>query len=101
MHDSAKPPGVLSSVAFLSLGVAAIFCGADAIVSESATTPSMHGEGMRVRGVDAVLLGIGWVTMGVGFMSKVIASPLGFLGRRVIPIGLIVIGALFWAFVFI
>lgn len=99
MSDGAQPPGRAACVVLFILGFAAIVCGADAIVSESATTPSKHGDGIRVSGTETVLLGIGWILIGIGLISKIIAAPLGILGTRVLPVGLCALGGILWALV--
>jgi len=85
----------MSSVLVI-LAVGAAYCGVDAIVSESATTPSLHGDGKLVHGSDTILVGVGWLLMGLGLTAKIILRQPGGYTGTVTAVVLIVIGALFW-----
>ncbi len=78
------------------LAFGAIVCGFDAIVSDSATIPSKHGDGKRVQGTDTILVGIGWLLMGLGLTAKIVLRPPGGHAGTVTAVVLIVTGALFW-----
>ena len=101
MTKARKPPSRFASVFLLLLSGAAIIIGLDAIVSETATTASMHGEDKRVHGIETVYVGIGWIMFGIAFANKVIASHMGLSYERFITIGLGIVGGLSWALVFI
>jgi len=74
MSQSANPPGIVLSACLLLLGAGAIWAGIDAIVSDSVTTPSKYGSGARVHGSDTVLVGSGWLLIGLGLINRVIAG---------------------------
>lgn len=96
MSEFQEPPGVIYSCVLLILAGLAIYCGIDAILSESATTPSQYGEGTQVYGIDTYFLGVGWVLLGVGFLNRVVASYLKITGDFWISMGLCVTGVAVW-----
>jgi hypothetical protein len=90
------PPGPVGSIVLAILAVGAAYCAVDAIVSESVTTPSLHGDGKLVHGSDTILVGIGWLLMGLGFTAKIMLRPPGGHAGTVTAVVLIVAGALCW-----
>jgi len=77
------------------LAVGAIFCGVDAILSDSVTTPARFGGDTRVHGTDTVLVGVGWILVGLSIAAKILLHRRGRHGS-VVAIILAVIGGLFW-----
>lgn len=101
MARSSEPSGIFSTLILLLLAGGAILCGGDAIISESTTTPSLHGGDTRVDGIDALFVGIGWILIGAGFINKAVASHLKGSGERWVTLCFCVTGGLFWGLVFL
>lgn len=98
MSISRKQPGYTHALILLLLGIGASACGVDAIISDSVTSPSMHGDGRPVQGSETIFLGIGWIMIGLGLMYRAVACRLEASGNLSVSIGLCIVGAGFWAF---
>lgn len=91
-----KSPGLGSSVVLGALAVVAILCGVHAILADSVTTPAKFGGDHRVYGTDTILVGVGWIFMGLSIMGKVvIGRGRGHFGS-VVAVVLAILGVLFW-----
>lgn len=91
------PPGLGGSIALIVLAMGAVFCGMDAILSDSVTTPAKFGGDYRVHGTDTILVGVGWILMGVSITAKVVLARLGWNAvGSVVAIMFAIIGLLFW-----
>lgn len=90
-------PGLGGSIILIVLAVGAVFCGVDAILSDSVTTPAKFGGNYRVHGSDTTLVGVGWILIGVSITAKVILGRLGWSpASSFVAIMLAIIGLLFW-----
>jgi len=87
-------PGALIMLALLAAG--AFYCGVDAILSDSVTTPSKFGGDHRVYGTDTIFVGIGWILVGLAFTAKIILSRRHGSAGTVIAVGLAATGGLSW-----
>jgi hypothetical protein len=101
MAKSSEPPGVFFTLILFLLAGGAIFCGGDAIISKSTTTPSLHGGSTLVDGIDALFVGIGWLLIGAGFINRAVASHLKISGERWITLCFCITGGIFWGLVFL
>jgi len=94
--STGEPPGLVMSIVLAILAVGATYCAVDAIVSESVTTPSLHGDGKLVHGSDTIFVGIGWLLMALGFTAKIMLRQPGGHTGTVTAVVLIVTGFLPW-----
>ncbi|WP_280549933.1 hypothetical protein [Halomonas sp. 11-S5] len=90
------PPGVAGSIVLALLAAGAMFCGVDAILSDSVTTPAKFGGDHRVHGTDTVLIGVGWILMGSAIAARILVGRGGGHAGVVVSVALAVIGGLFW-----
>ncbi|MEF8794154.1 MAG: hypothetical protein V5A50_10805 [Thiohalorhabdus sp.] len=67
-----------------------------AILADSVTTPAKIGDGKRVYGTDTVLVGVGWILIGLGFTAKLLLARRGGHSGSVIGVVLAALGGLFW-----
>lgn len=91
-----NPPGPVGLLVLALIAIGAFFCGVDAILSESVTTPAMVGDGKRVQGMDTVFVGVGWILIGLGFTVKVLLSRRHVSAGTVVAVGSAALGGLFW-----
>ncbi|GEM_PF-6660341 len=89
-------PGTGGLVVLTLLAAGVFFCGVDAMLSDSVTTPSKFGGNHRVHGTDTILVGVGWILLGLGFTAKIILSRQYASVRTVAAVGLAASGGLFW-----
>lgn len=101
LSHAPKPPGLAASLFLVLLGCGAIFAGLDAIVSDSTVTPSKMGSGTRVHGNDTILVGTGWLLIGLGFLNRVVSGHLGVPIERWITLGCCITGGVLWMQVFL
>lgn len=94
--NSNRPPGVAGSIILALLAAGAIFCGVDAILSDSVTTPAKFGGDHRVYGTDTVLIGVGWILMGLAIAARILVGRQGGHSGVVVSVTLVAIGGLFW-----
>lgn len=87
-------PGGLIMLALLAAG--AFFCGVDAILSDSVTTPSKFSGDHRVHGTDTIFVGVGWILVGMAFTTKIILSRRNARTGTVVAVGLAAMGGIFW-----
>ncbi len=93
---SRKPPGLILS-AFLALLVAgALFCGVDAILADSVTTPARFGDSTRVYGADTVVVGAGWIAMGMAILASLITAHIRSRAGQWVALILCGVGAVCW-----
>jgi hypothetical protein len=78
------------------VAVAAILCGVHAILADSVTTPARFGGDHRVYGTDTVLIGVGWIFIGLSVMGKIVFGRDGGHFGSIVAVVLAIIGALFW-----
>lgn len=90
------PPGPVGSVILALLVGVLIFCGVDAILSDSVTTPAKFGGDHRVYGTDTVFVGVGWILMGLSLTAKLILSRRNTHAGTVVAVTLAAIGGLLW-----
>lgn len=72
------PLGPGKAIVLVILAGGALFCGVHAILADSVTTPAKFGGDHRVYGADTILVGVGWILMGLVSWEK---PPCG-LGAR-------------------
>lgn len=96
-NKNALPAG--RSLILILLASGALYVGIEAIASESFTTPSRHGDGIRVDGVDATLIGVGWIFLAMGLFYRVFAQIFKIPGPIIGTVGFSLVGAFFWALV--
>ncbi len=91
-----RSPGMGSSIVLSVLAVAAILCGVHAILADSVTTPARFGGNHRVYGTDTVLVGVGWIFMGLSITGKILFDRGGGYFGSFVAVILAIIGGLFW-----
>jgi len=101
MGFSPSRPGAFASALLILLAGGAMFCGVDAMLAESVRTPAKHGDGAVVRGFDTVLVGLGWMLIGLGLIAKAVASRFKLPGQHWIPIACCIGGGVAWMMVFL
>ncbi len=84
------------AVVLALLAIGAIFSGVHAILADSVTTPAKIGDGKRVYGTDTILVGVGWILIGLAFTAKVLLARQGGHAGSVAGVILAVTGGLFW-----
>lgn len=96
-----QAPGTFEIIALLTLSVAAISIGVHALASTTVSTPSFHGDSIQVRGINTIYIGIGWVLIGLGFMSRILGTYFAVANQQYVTLSLIVAGGLSWLLVFV
>jgi len=91
-----KSIGPGGSIILGIVAVVAILCGVHAILSDSVTTPAKFGGDHRVYGTDTVLVGVGWIFLGLSITGKIAFDHGGGHFGSVVAVVLAIIGALFW-----
>ncbi len=84
------------AIVLVVLAAGAAYCGVDAIVSDTATTPSRFGQGKPVHGTDTVLVGVGWLLVAGAFIARIVCARLGGRIATAVAVGVAVVGAGFW-----
>lgn len=88
--------GLGRSIVLAVIAAGAIFAGIHAILADSVTTPAKFGGDYRVHGTDTVLVGAGWILMGLAITAKITFDRRGGHAGSVIAVVLVIIGGLFW-----
>jgi len=88
--------GLGGSITLGIVAVAAILCGAHAILADSVTSPAKFGGDHRVYGTDTVLVGVGWIFLGLSIIGKIVFNQGGGRFGSVVAVALAITGALFW-----
>lgn len=88
--------GLGGSIVLGAVAVAAILCGVHAILADSVTTPAKFGGDQRVYGADTVLVGVGWIFVGLSIVGKIVFDRRGGHFGSIVAVVLAIIGSLFW-----
>jgi len=88
--------GLGGSIILGVIAVAAILCGVHAILADSVTTPARFGGDHRVYGSDTILVGVGWIFVGLSMTGKIIFDRGDGHFGSVVAVVLAIIGAAFW-----
>jgi hypothetical protein len=90
------PPGPGNLIMLALLAAGAFYCGVDAILSESVTTPAKVGDGKRVYGTDTIFVGVGWILAGLAFTAKIILARRNARAGTVVAVVFAATGGLSW-----
>jgi len=91
-----KSFGLGGSIILGVIAVLAILCGVHAILADSVTTPAKFGGDHRVYGTDTILVGVGWMFLGLSMTGKIILDRGDGHFGSVVAVVLAIIGPLFW-----